>query len=127
METSKSPRKMQSFLNSYIHSFFNYRHEGMMEMADYWLLEKDLVSKLFQVIVPRYENKMGPYTLVHKLTTVYPGRGQKNIVMELKNNPLPPIKNESARDFSGSLTNVLVRALKQEYKFKKTIENPNQR
>ena len=94
-------------------------------MADYWLLEKDLVPKLFQVIVPRYENKLGPYTLVHKLSPVYPGGGQKNIIMELKNNPLPPIKNESARDFSGSLTNVLVRALKQEYKFKQSLESLN--
>ena len=97
----------------------------MMEMADYWLLEKDLVPKLFQVIVPRYENKLGPYTLVHKLSPIYPGGGQKNIIMELKNNPLPPIKNESARDFSGSLTNVLVRALKQEYKFKQSLESLN--
>lgn len=94
----------------------------MMEMADYWILEKDLVPKLFQVIVPRYENKIGPYTLVHKLSPVYPGSGRKNIIMELKNNPLPPIKSEFARDFSGSLTNVLVRALKQEYKFKQSLE-----
>ena len=95
----------------------------MMEMADYWLLEKDLVPKLFQVIVPRYENKMGPYTLVHKLSPEYPGGGRKNIVMELKNNPLPPIKNESTRDFSNSLTNILVRAMKQEYKFKNLAQN----
>ena len=98
----------------------------MMEMADYWLLEKDLVPKLFKVIVPRFENTIGPYTLVHKLTPVYPGGGQKNIVIELKSNPLPPIKNEAARDFSGSLTNVLVRALKQEYKFKKENEKLTQ-
>ena len=94
-----------------------------MEMADYWLLEKDLVPKLFQVIVPRYEHKIGPYTLVHKLTTEYPGTGKKKIVMELKGNPLPPIKNESTRDHSNSLTNVLVRALKQEYKFKNLTAN----
>ena len=35
------------------------KHEGMMEMADYWLLDKDLVPKLFQVIVPRFQNKIG--------------------------------------------------------------------
>lgn len=50
-------------------------------MADYWLLEKDLVPKLFQVIVPRFQNKPGPYTLVHKLPVEYPGGGQKRIVL----------------------------------------------
>ena len=95
------------------------KHEGMMEMADYWLLEKDLVPKLFQVIAPRFEYQMGPYTDVHKLTTQYPGRGVKNIVLELKKNPLPPIINPSTqRDYSGSLSNVLLKALRQEYKLK---------
>jgi large subunit ribosomal protein L17 len=57
------------------------KHEGMMEMADYWLLEKDLVPKLFKVIVPRYQDKIGPYTLVHKLPIEYPGSGNKRIVL----------------------------------------------
>jgi large subunit ribosomal protein L17 len=57
------------------------KHEGMMEMADYWLLDKDLLPKLFQVIVPRFQNKIGPYTLVHKLPIEYPGHGYKNIVL----------------------------------------------
>jgi large subunit ribosomal protein L17 len=88
-----------------------------MEMADYWILEKDLVPKLFQVLVPRYEDKLGPYTLVHKLTPEYPGRGIKKIVMELKDNPLPPIPTEQ-RTFEHSLTNVLLKALKDSYKAK---------
>ena len=95
----------------------------MMEMADYWLLEKDLVPKLFQVIVPRYENKLGPYTLVHKLGAEYPGKGLTRIVLELKYNQLPPIK-ASARDLPYSLTNVLVRALKQDYTFKSSPSLP---
>ncbi len=80
-------------------------------MADYWLLEKDLVPKLFKEFVPRYENKIGPYTLVHKLSTDYPGKGIKKIVLELKDNPFPPVKS-SERDFSNSLTNILLRGLK---------------
>lgn len=31
-------------------------HKATMEMADYWLVEKQLVHKLFKVLVPRYEN-----------------------------------------------------------------------
>ncbi len=88
----------------------------MMEMADYWLLEKDLVPKLFKVIVPRYENQLGPYTLVHKLPVEYPGNGKKFIVMELKNNQLPPIKSfTNYRDHSNSLTNILIRSMKEDY------------
>ncbi len=99
------------------------RHEGMMEMADYWILEKDLLPKLFQVIVPRYENKLGPYTLVHKLPVDYQSEKIKKICMELKDNSLPPIKTpESTRDFGNSLTNVLLNALKQDYKFKQATK-----
>ena len=88
-----------------------------MEMADYWLLEKDLVPKLFKVLVPRFENKLGPYTLVHKLPVNYPGTGKKHIVMELKGNQLPPIKASTAyRDYSNSLTNILVKSMKEEYR-----------
>jgi large subunit ribosomal protein L17 len=89
----------------------------MMEMADYWILEKDLVPKLFKEIVPRFENKPGPYTLVHKLPSEYPGRASKKIILELKNNPFPPIKYDE-RDYSNSLTNILIKSLKSDYKFK---------
>ncbi len=90
-------------------------------MADYWILEKDLVPKLFQVIVPRYADQLGPYTLVHKLPTDYKNRAAKKICMELKSNSLPPIKNpQTTRDYSNSLTNILLNALKQDYKFKQS-------
>ena len=90
-----------------------------MEMADYWILEKDLVPKLFQVLVPRYQDKIGPYTLVHKLPVEYPGKGTKRICMELKGNSLPPIRTpETYWDFKSSLSNVLIGALRNEYKFK---------
>jgi len=33
-----------------------------MEMADFWLEEKQLIHKLFKVLVPRYENFPTAYT-----------------------------------------------------------------
>jgi large subunit ribosomal protein L17 len=84
-----------------------------MEMVDYWLLEKDLIPKLFKVIVPRFQNKTGPYTEVFKLPVSYPGRGRQNIVMELKGNPYPPVVTES-RNYNRSLTNILIKALKDD-------------
>ena len=86
-------------------------------MADYWLLEKDLVPKLFQVLVPRFADKIGPYTLVHKLPVKYPGKGQKSIVMELKNNSLPPVNaNSTQRNYANSLTNVLINSMRNDYR-----------
>jgi large subunit ribosomal protein L17 len=87
----------------------------MMELADYWLLEKDLVPKLFKVLVPRYDNTMGPYTQVYKLPIVYPGYGKPKIILELKGNPYPPVV-QRARDFSQSLTNILISACKNDLK-----------
>jgi large subunit ribosomal protein L17 len=88
-----------------------------MEMADYWLLNKDLVPKLFKVIVPRYEDDFGPYTIVHKLGERYPGRGIKKIVIELKDNPLPPINTPYGSSyFKNSLTNLLINAYKNDKK-----------
>lgn len=84
-----------------------------MEMADYWLLEKDLIPKLFKVLVKRYENSMGPYTSVYKLPLKYPTSHPKNIVLELKDNPFPPVLN-SQRDFSKSLSNLLINALRHD-------------
>jgi len=89
----------------------------MMEMADYWLLEKDLIPKLFQVIVPRYADKIGPYTLIHKLPVKYPGKGTKSIMMELKNNALPPVAMcSSQQDYTNSLTNVLINSMRNDYR-----------
>jgi hypothetical protein len=91
-----------------------------MEMADYWLLRKEMVPKLFEVLVPRYQNRIGPYTLVHKLPVVYPGSGKKKIVMELKENGLTPIKTQySSVDTFNSLTNILLRGLRAEHTVKR--------
>lgn len=37
-------------------------HTETMETADYWLLEKELVHKLFKVLVPRYQDSLTSYT-----------------------------------------------------------------
>ncbi|XP_014770333.1 39S ribosomal protein L17, mitochondrial [Octopus bimaculoides] len=62
-----------------------------MEMADYWLLEKDLVLKLFKVLVPRYSNYSTSFTDMYKLPTVYPGKDGALGILELKGNPWPPV------------------------------------
>ncbi|GBP34901.1 39S ribosomal protein L17, mitochondrial [Eumeta japonica] len=41
-------------------------HKETMQNADYWLLEKQLVHKLFKVLVPRYEDSNVSYTKLYR-------------------------------------------------------------
>lgn len=53
-------------------------HKHTMEMADYWLEEKQLVHKLFKVLVPRYENYQTAYTrLVLGPNGILPDRNEQ--------------------------------------------------
>lgn len=46
--------------------------------------EKDLIHKLFKVIVPRYENNRSSYTKLYMLPKELPGYGKDMGVLELK-------------------------------------------
>lgn len=46
--------------------------------------EKDLVHKLFKVLVPRYKDFKTCYTDLHKLAIDYPGPGNGLGILELK-------------------------------------------
>ena len=61
-------------------------HKHTMEMADYWLEEKQLVHKLFKVLVPRYENHRTAYTNLVLAPNIYPGKHHGSAVLELKGN-----------------------------------------
>lgn len=85
-----------------------YDHEITKEMVDYWIVvgflifrakrktfhsvfpiflqEKDIIPKLFEVLVPRYENYDSSFTSLHTLPYVYPGGPKKLGVLELKGN-----------------------------------------
>lgn len=68
-------------------------HRTTMEMADYWLLEKQLVHKLFKVLVPRYQNSELSYTKIYKAPREYPGIYFRRSVLELRGNPYPALEN----------------------------------
>ncbi|XP_033106166.1 39S ribosomal protein L17, mitochondrial-like isoform X2 [Anneissia japonica] len=68
-----------------------------MKLADYWLYEKQLVHKLFKVLVPRFENSTGLYTRLLKV----PGYNEKGIptaFLEYKGNPYPPLRPEKRKN-----------------------------
>lgn len=46
--------------------------------------EKDLIHKLFKVLVPRYKSLPAAVTSIHQISGTYPGRGHPFGVLELK-------------------------------------------
>lgn len=99
-------------------------HKTTMEMADYWLLEKQLVHKLFKVLVPRYENFTVSYTRLLKAPTPYTGSTREKAILELKGNPFPSLLH----DFSTNrnlIHNVLMDEAKKEYRAQKYQEIAN--
>lgn len=57
-----------------------------MEMADYWLNEKQLIHKLFKVLAPRYESHTSSYTKMLLGPREYPGYHAGTAILELKGN-----------------------------------------
>ncbi|XP_041373076.1 39S ribosomal protein L17, mitochondrial-like [Gigantopelta aegis] len=90
------------------------KHRETMEMADFWLMEKDLIHKLFKVLVPRYQNYSTSYTQMWNLPIKYPGFGHQSGVLELKGNPWPPVRPEQ-RETKYLLSNILLQEARREY------------
>lgn len=105
------------------------KHRPTMALANYWLKEKNLVYKLFNVLVPRYENYTTAFTALHMLGkdydtyaktyteaqkgTYYHKMGEA--VLELRGNDLPPIVRPKLKR-SGLLTNILIDSARENYK-----------
>jgi Ribosomal protein L17 len=53
-------------------------------MADYWLDEKQLIHKLFKVLVPRYKDYNSSYTKLILGPKTYPGYYAGTAILELK-------------------------------------------
>lgn len=94
-------------------------HQPTMEMADYWLLEKQLVHKLFKVICPRFENYQGPVTKMFNAPREYPALPErayfKRSVLELKGNPYPPILPDISYRNKNLIHNVLLNNARRDF------------
>jgi large subunit ribosomal protein L17 len=56
-----------------------------MEFANFWILEKQLIYKLFDVLVPRYKSYFSTsYTKIYNCPRDYPGSYKKKVILELK-------------------------------------------
>lgn len=55
-----------------------------MDLANYWIIEKQLIHKLFKVLVPRYQNYTISFTKVHKAPNIYPIGHYDRAILELR-------------------------------------------
>jgi len=90
------------------------RHKHTMDLADYWLLEKDLVHKLFKVLVPRFSAHHSSFTALHRKANDYVNQDSNSAVLELKGNPYPPV-NPHKRATKYLLSNILISAARKDF------------
>lgn len=103
------------------------RHRPTMDLANFWLLDKSMIHKLFKVFVPRYENYCTSFTAFHRIGPDYKGtlRPHSELVgkatssyrdgvcLEMKGNMLPPIIRPKLPKES-LLTNILINGARHE-------------
>ncbi|MGH0185219.1 UNVERIFIED_CONTAM: hypothetical protein FKN15_017243 [Acipenser sinensis] len=83
------------------------------EVRIYAEKEKDLVHKLFKVLVPRLESEQRGYTRLFQIPNRDSLDRAKMAVLELRGNPFPPlVTRQPASD--GSLLNQLLRGYREE-------------
>ncbi|CAK1582836.1 unnamed protein product [Parnassius mnemosyne] len=96
-------------------------HKPTMEIADYWLLEKELIHKLFKVLVPRYENCNTAFTKMYRAPRPLYSRNIEKAVLELRGNPYPSLINKQYSN-RHLIQNVLLDAAKYDYRQAKYAE-----
>ncbi|KAK4886143.1 hypothetical protein RN001_002414 [Aquatica leii] len=96
-------------------------HKTTMENANFWITEKQLIHKLFKVLVPRFENYHTSYTRMHRAPRPYPGPLDKKAVLELRGNPYPSLIPDNISN-KHLIHNVLLDEAKKEYRALKYAE-----
>ncbi|KAL0267194.1 UNVERIFIED_CONTAM: hypothetical protein PYX00_009540 [Menopon gallinae] len=100
------------------------KHTETMEMASHWLLEPQLVHKLFKVLVPRYKDTTESYTRMWKAPKSYPADAREKCVLELRGNVFPSfVPNSYSNQFL--LHNILLDEARKEYEMEKELKTKN--
>lgn len=89
-------------------------------MADYWIVEKEYIHKLFKVLVPRFSNFNTCYTKLYRAPTLYPDTYPR-AVLELKGNPYPSLLPDMFTN-RNLIHNVLLDEAKRAYRARKYEE-----
>ncbi|CAG0914073.1 unnamed protein product [Notodromas monacha] len=95
-------------------------HRPTMELADFWLMDKACIHKLFKVLLPRYQsdtNASPAFTRLVRAASAYPQRYSDRCVLELRGNPFPSLfhrEGEKARGRKDLIHNVLLAEIRKE-------------
>ena len=97
------------------------KHTATMEMANWWLTDKSLVYKLFQVLVPRFEGATTSYTRMLKVPVSYSPNAlapKKRVILELRGHPFPALHYSNTQTNRGLIHNVLLAEAGREARLK---------
>ncbi|XP_015176447.1 PREDICTED: 39S ribosomal protein L17, mitochondrial [Polistes dominula] len=92
-----------------------------MNVANFWILEKQLVHKLFKVLAPRYKDYAVSYTKLHKAPYNYPESRYPRAVLELRGNIYPSVEQNNPNEHN-LLHNILLSAARKEFRLEKYKE-----
>lgn len=96
-----------------------------MEMADYWIPEKQYVHKLFKVLVPRLRDCPISYTRMYKAPQPQPIPERvgyrERAVLELRGHPYPSLDGDKSKN-RYLIQNVLLDEAKKQFRKKKYAE-----
>ncbi|CAB0041554.1 unnamed protein product [Trichogramma brassicae] len=59
------------------------QNQKSIDMANFWILENQIIYKLFNVLLPRFSNNVS-YTNLYNHPNVYPGLLRPKAILELK-------------------------------------------
>lgn len=96
-------------------------HKETMEMANFWITEKQLIHKLFKVLAPKYKDYTVSFTKLHNAPYVYPNIVYKRAVLELRGNIYPSIEQHNPHE-DNLLHNILLSAAKKDFRMEKYKE-----
>uniref|UniRef100_UPI00398F03A5 large ribosomal subunit protein bL17m isoform X1 n=2 Tax=Pristiophorus japonicus TaxID=55135 RepID=UPI00398F03A5 len=89
-------------------------NQKAMKMADFWLTEKDLIPKLFEVLAPRFQTHRGSCVRMMQIPTRENLDRAKMAVIEYRHNPLPPLLARRHGANEKSLLNQLLKGYREE-------------
>ncbi|KAK1806640.1 hypothetical protein P4O66_005148 [Electrophorus voltai] len=95
-ERIETTRARADEVRFYAEKLIDYAKKGVTDekarkMVDFWLTEKDLIPKLFEVLAPRFENQSSGYTHMARIPNRENLDRAAMAVLEYKGNPFPPL------------------------------------
>ncbi|XP_005999192.1 39S ribosomal protein L17, mitochondrial [Latimeria chalumnae] len=112
--TRARARELQGYAEKIIdYAKYGDTNEKAMKIANFWLTEKDLIHKLFKVLVPRFQSYDGRYTRMFQIPNRENLDKAKMAVIEYKGNTFPPLITQR-RDSDKTLLNQLLKGYREE-------------